>query len=252
MLDPSAARRRRRSLVVGDRPSRLLPEPGRHGRPGRLLPGPVGRRRPGRARRPDHQARGARPPTNGPLPSSTAATTCRRGSGAPSREDPLDATQRAGTRQRLCRVMRDARPAARSSCARHGADAQDLFLEGWFATVTGVFTDFDGEVHLAVTVEDDPGADMHAWYGRYRYVQAARGRGGLVIRVLIAGVGKVRLRIGIGLSDRCCGAGAGGSRPSTRRRSSPPWSALEAECPACSSLAASERRWRRPWACRRP
>lgn len=78
----------------------------------------------------------------------------------PAGEEPdyayVGATRvRAGTRVRL-------RPA-------HGADAQDLFLDGKSATVTGVFTDFDGEVHLAVTVDDDPGADMHSWYGRFRY-----------------------------------------------------------------------------------
>jgi hypothetical protein len=49
------------------------------------------------------------------------------------------------------------------------ADAQDAFLEGKEATVTGVFRDLDDEVHLAVTLDGDPGADLHAWYGRYRY-----------------------------------------------------------------------------------
>jgi hypothetical protein len=51
----------------------------------------------------------------------------------------------------------------------HGADAQDMFLEGRRGTVTGVFHDVDGEVHVAVTVDDDPAADMHAWQGRFRY-----------------------------------------------------------------------------------
>ncbi|HEV8063933.1 MAG TPA: hypothetical protein VGP46_03835 [Acidimicrobiales bacterium] len=51
----------------------------------------------------------------------------------------------------------------------HGADAQDMFLQGRSATVTGVFHDVDGEVHVAVTVDDDPAADLHDWYGRFRY-----------------------------------------------------------------------------------
>ncbi len=49
------------------------------------------------------------------------------------------------------------------------ADAQDVFLVGRTGTVQGVFSDLDGEVCVAVTVDDDPGADLHAWYGRYLY-----------------------------------------------------------------------------------
>ena len=49
------------------------------------------------------------------------------------------------------------------------ADAQDLFVVGKLATVTGVFHDLDGDTHVAVTLDDDPGADLHEWYGRYLY-----------------------------------------------------------------------------------
>jgi hypothetical protein len=49
------------------------------------------------------------------------------------------------------------------------ADAQDLFLAGLTGTVAGVFHDVDGGRHLAVTLDDDPAADLHAWQGRYRY-----------------------------------------------------------------------------------
>jgi hypothetical protein len=49
------------------------------------------------------------------------------------------------------------------------ADAQDLFLVGQVATVAAVLHDVDGEVHVAVTLDDDPGHDLHAWYGRYYY-----------------------------------------------------------------------------------
>jgi hypothetical protein len=49
------------------------------------------------------------------------------------------------------------------------ADAQDIFVAGRLATVAGVFHDVDGDVHLAVTIEDDPAAEMHEWYGRFRY-----------------------------------------------------------------------------------
>ncbi|MEU3860013.1 hypothetical protein AB0F03_22035 [Streptomyces sp. NPDC028722] len=50
-----------------------------------------------------------------------------------------------------------------------GADAQDMFLEGRTAQVAGVFHDVDGSVHLAVTVDDDPAAELHGWYGRFHY-----------------------------------------------------------------------------------
>jgi hypothetical protein len=50
----------------------------------------------------------------------------------------------------------------------HRADAQDLFLQGLTATVTGVFHDVDGSQHVAVTINDDS-ADEVVWPGRYLY-----------------------------------------------------------------------------------
>ena len=64
----------------------------------------------------------------------------------------------AGTRVRL-------RPSRR-------ADAHDLFLAGLTAVVAGVFNDVDGGVHIAVTLDDDPGSAELAWQGRYLYFQA--------------------------------------------------------------------------------
>ncbi|MGA8118157.1 MAG: hypothetical protein WCA46_31385 [Actinocatenispora sp.] len=52
---------------------------------------------------------------------------------------------------------------------RHGTDAQDMFLEGLDATVQAVVSDVDGGWHLAVTVDDDPAAEMQNEQGRYRY-----------------------------------------------------------------------------------
>ena len=49
------------------------------------------------------------------------------------------------------------------------ADAHDMFLAGMNATVTGVFRDAEGEVHLAVTVDDDPANEELAWQGRYLF-----------------------------------------------------------------------------------
>ncbi|WP_433447591.1 hypothetical protein ACQPXS_05825 [Streptomyces sp. CA-142005] len=61
-----------------------------------------------------------------------------------------------GSRVRLCPRVR-------------GADAQDMFLEGRTAQVAAVRHDVDGSVHLAVTVDDDPAAELHGWYGRFHY-----------------------------------------------------------------------------------
>ncbi|MGW6685472.1 hypothetical protein [Streptomyces sp. NPDC054961] len=50
-------------------------------------------------------------------------------------------------------------------------DAQDLFLRGRAALVEAVLHDVDGGVHLAVTVEGDPGADIRREQGRFLYFQ---------------------------------------------------------------------------------
>lgn len=51
----------------------------------------------------------------------------------------------------------------------HRADAQDFFLTGRLATVHAVFHDVDGNDHLAVTLNDDPAADISELHGRFRY-----------------------------------------------------------------------------------
>jgi hypothetical protein len=50
---------------------------------------------------------------------------------------------------------------------RHGTDAQDMFLTGRTATVDRVLCDVDGSRFVAVTLDDDPGADLLADYGRH-------------------------------------------------------------------------------------
>ncbi|MFJ6834091.1 hypothetical protein [Streptomyces sp. NPDC091209] len=66
------------------------------------------------------------------------------------------ATVRAGSRVLLT-------PGARRS------DAQDAFLHGRHATVEAVVGDLDGETHLAVVVDDDPGTDVRRAQGRFLY-----------------------------------------------------------------------------------
>jgi hypothetical protein len=48
-------------------------------------------------------------------------------------------------------------------------DAQDMFLAGRTATVAAVLFDVDDNTYLAVTLADDPAAELHKAVGRYRY-----------------------------------------------------------------------------------
>jgi len=50
-----------------------------------------------------------------------------------------------------------------------GADVQDQFLTGMRATVHAVVHDVDGGVHVAVTIDGDPAAEMQLAHGRFRY-----------------------------------------------------------------------------------
>ncbi|CAN5578108.1 hypothetical protein BH24ACT5_BH24ACT5_16990 [soil metagenome] len=49
------------------------------------------------------------------------------------------------------------------------ADAHDLFLAGRVATVARIVNTVDDDTHVAVTVDDDPAADLMDWHGRYLY-----------------------------------------------------------------------------------
>ncbi|HET7752966.1 MAG TPA: hypothetical protein VFK85_03570 [Anaeromyxobacteraceae bacterium] len=49
------------------------------------------------------------------------------------------------------------------------ADAQDLLYAGCTATVRVVRRDVDGRDCLAVTIDGDPAAELHDWYGRYHH-----------------------------------------------------------------------------------
>jgi hypothetical protein len=49
------------------------------------------------------------------------------------------------------------------------ADAQDMFLVGRTAVVEAVLLDVDDQPYLAVTLTDDPAADLHAAHGRFLY-----------------------------------------------------------------------------------
>ncbi|HWC38345.1 MAG TPA: hypothetical protein VG476_07440 [Acidimicrobiales bacterium] len=65
------------------------------------------------------------------------------------------------------RVSRGSRVRLRPGARR--TDAQDLFLEGRPALVEAVLSDVDDETYLAVTLEDDPAADLQQAHGRFLY-----------------------------------------------------------------------------------
>jgi hypothetical protein len=52
---------------------------------------------------------------------------------------------------------------------RRRADAHDLFAAGRTARVERIVRTEEGETYLAVTLEDDPAAELHRWYGRFQY-----------------------------------------------------------------------------------
>ena len=49
------------------------------------------------------------------------------------------------------------------------ADIQARMLDGRTATLERIFTDYDGRIHLGVTIDDDPGQDLMRETGRYLY-----------------------------------------------------------------------------------
>ncbi len=65
------------------------------------------------------------------------------------------------------RVARGSRVQMRPGSRR--ADAQDLFLIGREATVEAVLHDVDGQVHVAVSPDHDPAADLQRSHGRFLY-----------------------------------------------------------------------------------
>jgi hypothetical protein len=49
------------------------------------------------------------------------------------------------------------------------ADIHARMLDGRVATIEKIFTDYDGKVHLGVTIDDDPGQELMRDTGRYLY-----------------------------------------------------------------------------------
>jgi hypothetical protein len=52
------------------------------------------------------------------------------------------------------------------------ADLHARMLEGRTATIERIFTDYDGKMHLGVTIDDDPGQELMRDTGRYLFFYA--------------------------------------------------------------------------------
>jgi hypothetical protein len=49
------------------------------------------------------------------------------------------------------------------------SDTSDIFLHGRTATIEVIHTDYEDTIHIAVTIDDDPGQDMLRELGMYLY-----------------------------------------------------------------------------------
>ncbi|MEP7065926.1 MAG: hypothetical protein ABI889_07845 [Gemmatimonadota bacterium] len=96
-----------------------------------------------------------------PAPSSMDAWDAfATAEGSIPREELESVEALGGTVSRGSRVL--LRPTRR-------ADAMDMFLAGRSARVETLVADVDGATYVAVTVEDDPSAELHDSYGRFFY-----------------------------------------------------------------------------------
>ena len=116
-------------------------------------------------------------PPDRPVPEPASPETPWWDPGADSAVDPETDTIPIGGVE----VGRGSRVVLRPGKRR--ADAFDMFLAGREATVAAVFHDVDSGRHLAVTIDDDPGADLKEAHGRYLYfapdeVEPLRSRAG--------------------------------------------------------------------------
>jgi hydrogenase maturation protease len=79
-----------------------------------------------------------------------------------------------------------------------GGDIMDRALTGRMATVESIHEDLDGKIHVAVTIDDDPGRDLgekrrpgHRFYFTPEEVEPMAGAPPPTRRILVAGIGNV-------------------------------------------------------------
>ena len=127
----------------------------------------------------------------------------RRPDAEPRRSDPwwepgVDAAVDAGDRQRDRRRRRgrEGQPGPAAPGTRR-ADAQDLFLAGQHRRGGRRVLRRRRQQHVAVTLEDDPGADLHVPRAlpllRPDEIEPLPARGGMDLQVLVAGIGNIFL-----------------------------------------------------------
>jgi hypothetical protein len=145
----------------------------RTGRPGAGSPGAFGAQSPG--------AFGAQSPGAFGAQSPGAFGAGLHGAGGPTAAagyDPAapwwDPEADASVSPETDSVLIGGRPVARGSLVRlrpgaRRADAQDMFLAGRTAEVQAVLTDVDDHPYLAVSLTDDPDADLRIAHGRFLY-----------------------------------------------------------------------------------
>jgi hydrogenase maturation protease len=108
-----------------------------------------------------------------------------------------------------------ARSRVRLRPRRAGGDVFDLALDGRTAVVEGIEQDLDGNIQLAVAIDDDPGRDLglrrqpgHRFFFAPEEVEPLDGGAAVAAaarRVLVAGIGNVFLGddgFGVALADR--------------------------------------------------
>ena len=52
---------------------------------------------------------------------------------------------------------------------RRRSDTMDILMDNKIATIETIYTDYEDQVHLAVTLDDDPGQEMKRELGLYLY-----------------------------------------------------------------------------------
>ncbi len=103
-------------------------------------------------------------------PASPRPARGRRAEQVPWWDPGADASVSPGTDSVIVaghRVARGSRVILRPGARR--ADAQDMFLAGRAALVEAVLLDVDDTAYLAVTLADDPAADLQSAHGRFLY-----------------------------------------------------------------------------------
>ncbi|HEX3714042.1 MAG TPA: hypothetical protein VHV09_14710 [Trebonia sp.] len=105
-----------------------------------------------------------------PSPGTSASPVAGHEEGVPWWDPGADASVSPGTDSVIVngfRVAMGSRVILRPGSRR--ADAQDMFLAGREALVEAVLIDVDDTRYLAVTLADDPAADLQAAHGRFLY-----------------------------------------------------------------------------------